>query len=130
MNLSDRLDAPTAAGWRPEPDDKIVGVIVDISEGAGDYGSYPIVTVDPGDGAELVAVHAFHSVLKSELARLKPAVGDEIGIKYEGKKQGKNQTYDNYKVALESARPRTPNWDAIGAEAAAENAAVGTDDLV
>ena len=83
-SLEERLDAEFAPAWRPSPGDKLVGTVTELSERDGAYGAYPIVTVRQADGKEL-AVHAFHEVLQSELARIAPKHGDEIGIKYQGK---------------------------------------------
>lgn len=78
------LDRDYAEAWRPSPGDKLVGVVVDISARDGSFGRYPIVTVRTAEGEEL-AIHAFHEVLAGELARIAPKVGDEIGVKYQGK---------------------------------------------
>lgn len=88
-----------AQGWRPSPGDKVSGQIVDIAATDGGYGVYPIVTLRSEDGGE-VAVHAFHTVLRRELARRRPVVGDELEITYLGKQQGKSGTqgYDGYRV--------------------------------
>lgn len=117
-SLEDRLDTE-AVGWRPEPGEKLTGVIVDISEGSSDYGTYPLLEVQADDG-RVVSVHAFHTVLKNELASKKPNVGDRIGIKYVGIPAGKR--YETYRVVLErGAQPGpTTDWDAIGAASGAE----------
>lgn len=95
----DRLDAPDAEGWKPQPGDKVVGKILEISQRDGDYGPYKVVTIEKADGVP-IAIHAFHSVLAGRLEDQKPGLGDIIGVKYEGKKQGAKNTYDNYKVTI------------------------------
>jgi hypothetical protein len=83
-NLADELGRDYASAWRPNPGDILVGEIVDLSEREGFDGElYPIVTVRKTDGVEL-AFHAFHTVAQNELARLRPSVGTEIGIRYKG----------------------------------------------
>lgn len=87
-----------AQGWRPTAGDKVAGAIVDIAATDGGYGIYPIVTLRTDSGE--VAVHAFHTVLRRELARRRPSVGDELEITYLGKQAGKpgSAGYDGYRV--------------------------------
>ena len=129
MGLLDRLNSDGAAGWRPEPGDTLIGEIIDLSERTGDYEPYPIVTVQPEGGGDPVAVHAFHSVIKREVSKLKPNIGDKVGFKYLGEgtsKDGKTK-YQSYRVVLERS---AIDWSARQAEAeeiaALEGAATST----
>lgn len=106
MSMSDRLDQEVTA-WRPEPGDKIYGKVVDISQNQGDYEPYPLLEIETPDGA-MVAIHAFHTVLKSELAKKHPVAGDSIGIKYLGKTAGKD--YEGYRVIIDRATPVAGDW--------------------
>lgn len=117
-DMLDRLDQDST-GWKPNVGDKLVGTVVEVSERDGDYGSYPLVVLET-DSGELIAVHAFHTVLKSELARLKPSEGDRLGVKYLGVPPGKR--YESYKVAVDrvNGTSAAPDWDRMGAEAQAE----------
>jgi hypothetical protein len=120
--MSERLDG-FAEGWRPEPEDKLIGDVVELAENDGGFGEYPVVAVLTDDGDEK-AVHGFHTVLRGELAKQQPAVGDRIGIAYHGKVKGKNGTeYESYRVIVEPAEPKpavTPDWDKHASEARAE----------
>ena len=62
------------------------------------YLSYPLLCIATDDG-ESVRVHAFHTVAKRELSRLRPVPGDRIGIKYVGKDEERG--YEKYRVVLE-----------------------------
>jgi hypothetical protein len=93
--LQDALDKAFAEAWRPQPGEKIVGEVIDLSERTGAYGRYPIVTVRTGDGEER-ALHAFHEVLANELGRVAPKVGDVIGVRYDGNDEDKG--YHRYRV--------------------------------
>jgi hypothetical protein len=73
----------TSTSWKPQPGDTVTGVIEDISEHDAGYGKYPILELATETGT--VAVHAFHDVLKNELARLAPNIGDSITLTYKGK---------------------------------------------
>ena len=115
--LHDRLDS-FAEAWRPEPGDKLVGVIVDLDERVSQYDedAYPILTIETDDEEEF-AFHAFHTVARNELAKQRPAVGDRIGVAYFGKKDGRN--YESYRIIVERAdpEPRTFDWDRVAVEA-------------
>ena len=76
--ISDALDQDYVRAWRPEPGSKIVGTVTDISEREGFDGTpYPLITVRIDSGDEF-AVHAFHTVLQNEFARIRPQVGTEL----------------------------------------------------
>ncbi|MGD0254763.1 MAG: hypothetical protein ABSB99_04290 [Acidimicrobiales bacterium] len=117
-DLRARLERGGAPGWRPAVGDVVVGTVVEIDEAVSNYGegTYPIITVCGEDKSE-VAIHGFHSVLKSEIARKKPAVGDLLGVKYLGVPEGKK--YEAYRVRVE--RAETPvDWDTMAAQAEGE----------
>ena len=94
-DIHQQLDAEFAEPWKPKTGDKVIGVITDVTTRDGGYGEYLIVSLKTGGGE--VAVHAFHEVLRAELARIAPKPGDEIGIRYLGKHPEKG--YHSYKVA-------------------------------
>ena len=81
-------------GWKPNPGDEVTGKLIDVAVTENGWGPYPVLTLESG-GRE-VAVHAFHDVLKGELSRRQPKIGDELSIKYLGQPQGKN--YHAYRV--------------------------------
>jgi hypothetical protein len=103
-SIEDRLDASFAPAWRPDVDDRLIGEVVALSERDGGYGSYPILTIRRDSGEEL-AVHAMHQVLSSQLAELRPKVGDRIAIKYLGKIANKagNGSYHGYRAVSDAA---------------------------
>jgi hypothetical protein len=121
--IDDQLDRDFAPAWRPKPGDQIVGVVTDLAVRDGDYGRYPVVTIRAeGSGFDgEVAIHAFHAVLASELARVEPKVGDQIGIRYLGLVDGAERSYHGYRVAKEGLTDPVVDWSAfrdIGAEEA------------
>jgi hypothetical protein len=119
MNIDDRLDRDVE-GWRPNTGDKLIGTVVGITEGESEYGPYPIIEVQVADG-RIVGAHCFHTVLRNEIKGRRPAIGDDIGIKYKGKSAGKGgrQPYDDYSVALDPG----PNHNTAAAQPAAAAAA-------
>ena len=121
-NWDSGMDKP-ARGWRPEVGDKLRGTVVDIDTATSNFGNhedYPLLTIETEDG-EMVAVHGFHHVLKGELAKRRPEVGDQIAIRYHGVPEGK--PYELYTVRVKKDRPAAPavNWDQMAADAEDES---------
>lgn len=120
MSLEDRLEQGLAAAWRPDQDDPhtLIGEVVEITIGTTDYGRYPIIVVRKEDGEEK-AVHVFHSVLRNEVEKYRPNIGEKIGIKYLGdvatKPGSKYKSYKGYTVKVEREAGASFNWDALGA---------------
>lgn len=110
-SVLDDLDREYAPAWKPEPGEKIAGIVTEISEREGTFGRYPIVTLRTEDGE--FAVHAFHEVLQNELARLAPKPGDMLGIKYAGKDEERG--YHRYRVRRGGADGGVA-WSRYGAE--------------
>lgn len=121
-SIEDRLES-VAEAWKPAPGDKLIGQIVDVDSRTTEYGTYPIIVVLTDSGDE-IAVHGFHTVLKNELAKRQPNVGERIGVKY----LGKQEKYEGYKLVWQDVVP--PDWNAIGVEAEADAVVEGiaTDD--
>jgi hypothetical protein len=100
-----QYDYEFAPAWLPKTGQVLEGNIANIDTGASQYGAYPIVTVENAQG-EKFAVHCFHTAIRGQLARVRPKVGDPIGIKYMGKKQSttnSDRTYDVYRVISQGA---------------------------
>ena len=122
-HIEDQLNRPPAKGWRPDVGDRVIGPISDVTTATSQFSPdpYPVLRVETQDGP--VSVHAFHAVLKSEVARLRPTVGDTMGIKYLGVPAGKR--YEAYTVVLDRPDSSGPDWDAMQASAEAETAIYG-----
>jgi|SRR6516164_4771199 hypothetical protein len=106
LNLLNQVEREVVA-WRPEPGDSVFGTFRDIDDSSqGDYGSYPIIIIESPSG-RMVAVHAFHTVLRNNIERKMHRgvlqIGDEIAIQYRGTqgegKGGKNPA-ELYRVAV------------------------------
>lgn len=137
-SLEDRLDQDVV-GWKPDAGDKVLGTLVTVTEREGEYGPYPYLEVEQSDGS-IIGVHAFHTVLKNEIAQQEPEVGDEWGAKYHGKvtgkkigKYGKPVEFEKYttvhspKVAVP---PTAPDWNKLQEEAKQEADAQGVNDTI
>jgi hypothetical protein len=112
-SLEERLDS-AATGWKPNPGDRLVGTVLDLDTRDGEYGEYPIVTIQTDLGDE-IAIHGFHTVLRREFAKRQPQVGERIGVKYLGKS---DRGYESYRIVWENVVP--PDWSKIAVEAEAD----------
>ncbi|MHB8469999.1 MAG: hypothetical protein ACYDCH_09625 [Gaiellaceae bacterium] len=108
-SLDDRLDT-TAEAWKPNAGDKIVGEVIDVDSRDGGFGLYPIVVLRTDAGDEY-AVHGFHTVIRNELAKRPPRIGERLGIKYLGKS---DKGYEAYKIVFETAA--AVDWQQIADE--------------
>lgn len=99
MATTRKKPATPKPGWRPNPGDSITGEVVDVQVGGGEFGDYPIVAVVTEDG-EKVLIHAFHSVLKNQLRKVKPMPGDTLTVTFIGKEPTKDgeREFHNYSV--------------------------------
>lgn len=79
-------------GWRPKEGDVVEGKILDIAQGYSPEQdeNYPIITIEDKIQGKPIAVHCFHSVLKTWVLTNQPQLGSIIGIKFLGKKKKKN----------------------------------------
>ena len=113
---------PRTGGLAPGPGRVLIGDVVDVEERRGfAERPYPIVVVRTDEG-KLVAFHAFHAVPKDELAKLRPQVGDRLGVGYHGLVEKGESRYELYRLKLVRAggEPAGPDWDAIAGDAAKE----------
>ena len=121
MSLEDRLASDGAPAWRPDQTDPdtLIGTVVEISFASSDYEPYPLLVIRQEDGSEK-AVHAFHTVLKNELLRQKPNIGERIGIKYLGeqptKPGSKFKSFIGYRVKVDR-QAGAFDWNQVGAPA-------------
>ena len=72
-----------AVAWRPTAGDLVAGHLVTVEGRTTEYGTYPMLVIEMEDDT-LVAVHAFHTVLKEELKRVRPTPGSYLEIAYLG----------------------------------------------
>lgn len=113
MTPEDRMKIETATAWRPIPGDEITGYVITTRRRETEYGVHPVVILDLRTDETYTAVHAFHTVLKTRLAEIKPKPGDRLTIHYVGKIDGKGNPYHSY-VAFNPDDTTTTdefNWD-------------------
>lgn len=95
--------------WKPHSDSSqpksVSGLVIDQTErdlGFEQKGTAPFLRVLADDGTEW-SVAGFHAVLRAELLRVGPRIGDRIGVLYQGEGQAKeNQSPPHlYRVVVE-----------------------------
>lgn len=116
MSIADRLNSE-ARSWRPidtaeYPDhpNPLVGEVVEVETGDGDYGPFPILTLLDDDGNEW-RWSVFGGVAQGRIQKLNPQVGDTLGVKYLGEKPSKNhanRTYHDWRIVLERGSNPAP----------------------
>ncbi|HXJ92663.1 MAG TPA: hypothetical protein VMT20_07245 [Terriglobia bacterium] len=115
MSLKDKLDQEPvrAEAWRPDAGQELIGRITRINDREQDgRDPYPVVTVEEPDGS-LIAFHAFHTVAKNQLLEAGAQAGDEIAIRYLGKKEDAARPYHNYRIVVEHAANGAPADDEV-----------------
>lgn len=91
----ERMAQATAPAWMPEPETTVMGTVIGLRMGGQPepigYGYYPVVTYKLPDGS-IVAVHAFHSLLRERLAELKTEIGKVQMLTYLGQQASRQRT--------------------------------------
>jgi hypothetical protein len=121
--LRARLDAPPATTWRPDVAAEqhpslLIGELVSQETGTTSWGEKRIAVVRDAQG-QLWNVWLLHKVLIDEFARQRPAIGEMLAIRYEGRvSPASGAAYEKYRVMVD--RPGVqPDWSEPGQQAAA-----------
>lgn len=123
-SIRDRISRD-AEPWKPDEGDFVIGVVLDVQTREGEYGDYLLVTLETDDGRE-VEVHGFHTTLRNELMKLDPRVGDELAVRYLGKKtSATGASYYAYRVVIE----RGGDSPMVGTTPAVDAGPVGTPEM-
>lgn len=106
----------TAKAWRINEEDvadgaavQVTGNIFAIVPRIGDYGKYPVVILETDEG--MLAVHAFHQLLFTQLKEIKAHAGMEVVFSYAGKRE-KN------KAESDGTKRKYHDWTVVPAEGA------------
>lgn len=101
--VDEMLDQEQPEAWRPEtPGDQISGVVLGYSQGMTSYGEKWICNLERNDGT-LIAVWLLGGVLQSQFAKMKPRIGETIGVRYLGTVPSKvkgHKPYHDFKVVV------------------------------
>lgn len=115
--------------WMPHKEEShprfLTGVVIKVTTTVSDYSGEPVPVVEvvpPDDPGRIWRITGYHGVLARELSEQRPEQGDTIGVRYEGQVEGKERSYEKYRVVVQ--RPEKPeppiDWDSIEAAAREE----------
>lgn len=125
-DLAAELDADDGEfpeSWKPRPGDKVVGVVKNYTTGETKFGPRPICVIETlnDQGVPyLLSIWLSHTVLVNEFRKVRPKVGEEIGVKRNEDGPG----YARYRVLVNRPAATEPDWDSLG-EPATEKPADG-----
>jgi phytoene dehydrogenase-like protein len=96
-----RMEQAKAPAWMPDPGTTIVGEVIGLHMRDGEHGLYPCVTYRV-EGGTVINVHAFHTLLRKNLADLKTDIGVKQIITYNGKRKKLHATEEEVKKGLDA----------------------------
>jgi len=110
FDLLDGLSEDEGTPWIPDDDEDpspegIQGRVKYVGEVASDYGpeTCPLIELEAGDGT-VWSIRGYSTVLRNQITKADPKVGDIMAVRYFGMKSGKGgRDYKNYKVAVKHA---------------------------
>jgi hypothetical protein len=111
FDLLDSLHEDSGTAWMPADDDDqpkgiqgrvtyVTTIEADAKYGGGDI---PLIQVQDKSDPELEwSVRGYHTVLRNQIEKVDPQVGDFVAIRYFGEKENRkgDNTYHDYKVAV------------------------------
>jgi hypothetical protein len=84
--------------WKPEAGETLIGIVRDRRSVDTDDGQRDVLELERPDGTR-VSVWLSRAVLREEIDRANPKLGDGLGIKYLGEREGKSgRPYHLYRV--------------------------------
>ena len=86
--------------WKPIPGEVLVGTVEAYDVASGKYGDSKVCILRDQAEGSLVAVYLSSMVLLNEFSKIRPKIGEQVGIRYLGKADGDN-AYHRYKVVVD-----------------------------
>jgi hypothetical protein len=114
LRIEDFDDRPEKA-WKPAPGESVTGTILDIDTRQTTWkdqvSNHPVLLLAE-DGVEdsVTAVWCFHTVLRNELKKHRPAIGERLTIT---RLATSEKGYFRYRVRPHRDTPRTFDWGGI-----------------
>jgi hypothetical protein len=112
MGFMDQLDEEYAPSWKSQPGDTVQGIVIRKNYREGDFGLYPILTLQRISGnpealtPEQIAVHCNATGLHKWVDEEEHvAIGDRVGFRDDGKKKSKDgkRTYSAFSKTRQPA---------------------------
>jgi len=113
----EHFDGTYPEAWQPDPGEILVGEILRVEKAPSRFGHGQVwvAVIEREEGLGVVSVWLTSAVLLREFRKHRPQVGERIGIKYLGMREGKENSYKAFAVRLD--RPEeTPDYRELGGE--------------
>ncbi len=101
-------DEEYAETWRPRVGQRLVGTVRRYTEVGTEYGDTWVATIATEDGEEW-SVWLSQTVLKGAFVKLRPKVGERVGIKRLEDRKGGRGAYKNYAVVVDREPEKFPS---------------------
>lgn len=105
LDLLDGITEDQGTAWTPKDDEdqpegiqgKVITVTTVETDAKYGGGTVPMLEIEEA-GGQIWSVRGYHTVLRNQIEKNKPQVGDMVGIKYLGEKENRSgdNTYSNY----------------------------------
>lgn len=115
LDLLDGITEDQGDAWMPKDDEdhpegiqgKVITVTTVETDAKYGGGSVPLLEIEEADG-HIWSVRGYHTVLRNQIEKNDPQVGDMIGIKYLGEKQNRSgdNSYSNYGIVCPKCSKR------------------------
>jgi hypothetical protein len=113
----DEDDGIPPEGWKPKPGDMIIGVLRRYQKAESQYGPCWIAVLEARNDAGQpyrAAVWLSSTVLANEFRKLRPKVGERLGVK---RLPDHTKGYKRFLVRVDRAANESgPDWDSLGGE--------------
>jgi len=87
--------------WKPVPGEILVGTVEAYDIATGKYGESKVCVVKDQAEGPFIAVYLSSTVLLQEFMKLRPKIGEQVGIRYLGKNTEGDNAYHRYKVVVD-----------------------------
>jgi hypothetical protein len=114
--------------WKPVPGEVLVGTVEAYDIATGKYGETKVCVLKDQAEGSLIAVYLSSTVLLGEFTKLRPKIGERVGIRYLGKAEGEN-AYHRYKVVVDREMNVDEFFGAAPSPAAVPVELAGVDDV-
>jgi hypothetical protein len=86
--------------WKPVPGEVLVGTVEAYDTYVGKYGESKVCILRDQAEDALISVYLSPTVLLGEFKKLRPKIGEKVGIRYLGKAEG-DDGYHRFKVVVD-----------------------------
>jgi hypothetical protein len=101
VTMLEGWDEPPPA-WKPVPGEILTGTVRGYDTYCGQFGECPVAFIEEEAEGHLMSVYLSATVLYNEFKKVRPKVGEKVGIRYLGKVEGGGRgEYQRFKVMVD-----------------------------